>query len=242
MRLQHREGSDRLLGRPVGARIVRHASRPHGKGEYIYSNGDLYDGHWRDGLRHGTGTLRMRNGDAIHSNALLLSDLVHCSFSRDSFLSTRTSFLNFHTGDQYSGHFKADMFHGVGTYTFANGGIARSHWQNGKQHGQSRYIFSGRAQANSTVPVRSNQRRIVQPLVPARSCFDAKFGDCIASFVEGARLFEVFPIALGTHISCAFWGTGKPTGMRRGNVPSGLAEYQYKRWQFCPGRSSDGHL
>lgn len=40
---------------------------PDGKGIYTWSNGDVYDGEWKNGLRHGEGTLslKMADGDSI---------------------------------------------------------------------------------------------------------------------------------------------------------------------------------
>lgn len=35
----------------------------HGKGTFMWSKGDMYEGHWRAGKMHGHGVKKMGNGD-----------------------------------------------------------------------------------------------------------------------------------------------------------------------------------
>ena len=35
----------------------------HGRGTYTYSNGDVYEGEWKNGLKDGWGTLKCKTGD-----------------------------------------------------------------------------------------------------------------------------------------------------------------------------------
>lgn len=45
-------------------------SKPNGKGEVVYANGDRYEGEFEDGLFHGQGTLRQRDGTEIRGHWL----------------------------------------------------------------------------------------------------------------------------------------------------------------------------
>ena len=35
----------------------------HGKGTYLYQNGDVYTGQWKCNLKHGLGVLTRKNGE-----------------------------------------------------------------------------------------------------------------------------------------------------------------------------------
>jgi hypothetical protein len=43
--------------------------KKNGKGVMIYKNGNLYDGEWKNDLRHGNGILTEKNGDVQHKGS-----------------------------------------------------------------------------------------------------------------------------------------------------------------------------
>ena len=43
----------------------------HGKGTFMWSKGDMYEGHWRAGKMHGHGVKKMGNGDVYEGNPKL---------------------------------------------------------------------------------------------------------------------------------------------------------------------------
>lgn len=122
------------------------------------------------------------------------------------------------SGDRYSGLFKADRYDGVGDYFFAGTGTTvRSGWRAGQQNGTGRYLLGSRTADGPTQHTgRATSASSSSSIAPG---FGDKFGDVIGDFQHG-----------------------KAVTMRRGDAPTGLEPYHYKRWAFCPGRSSDGHL
>ncbi len=36
-----------------------------GRGEYVYANGDVFEGEWQDGKKHGPGRLRSKDGALV---------------------------------------------------------------------------------------------------------------------------------------------------------------------------------
>ena len=43
----------------------------HGKGTFMWSKGDMYDGDWRAGKMHGHGVKKMGNGDVYEGRMVL---------------------------------------------------------------------------------------------------------------------------------------------------------------------------
>lgn len=73
----------------------------NGKGVLEYSNGDKYEGNFKDGKFDGKGKYTFRAGDVYEGD-----------FSQDKFSGNgKYSFAN---GDVYEGDFKNDVFHGKG--------------------------------------------------------------------------------------------------------------------------------
>lgn len=79
----------------------------HGKGVCIYSDGLMYEGAWVAGKEHGKGLLMTGDRQVIY------------------------------TGDWLEGH-----MHGFGTYTFGNGDRYSGDWREGSRHGKGDYTFS----------------------------------------------------------------------------------------------------
>ena len=68
----------------------------HGEGKMTYANGDKYEGEWKDGKKNGDGTYIYANGDIV------------------------------------KGKWKNGKMNGDGTYIYANGDIVKGKWKNGE--------------------------------------------------------------------------------------------------------------
>ena len=84
----------------------------------VYKNGDIYEGEFRDGKRHGRGVYRFANGDTYEGE---YRNGKRCGYGRFSFAN----------GDVYEGEFWENRYHGHGTFRFANGEVIEGEWANG---------------------------------------------------------------------------------------------------------------
>eukprot|EP01050_Picozoa_sp_SAG11_P008723 SAG11_NODE_782_length_7192_cov_4.178063_3_plen_169_part_00 len=84
-------------------RMVRERSYPHGSGKYCYRNGDVYNGQWRKGKRHGNGTLWLHSGERYEG-----------TFKADRYDGVGCFF--FTNGSVCKGSWKAGRQHGRGRY------------------------------------------------------------------------------------------------------------------------------
>ncbi len=82
----------------------------NGYGKYIYDNGDIYEGNFKDSLRHGKGKMLYANGDSYEGN-----------YSMD--LREGDGTYIFSNGDSYTGKFKNGIRDGEGVYRFKDGSI-----------------------------------------------------------------------------------------------------------------------
>lgn len=90
-----------------------------GRGVMVYSNGDRYDGEYRDGQRHGCGALTFSSGRRYVGQ-----------FQRDQFHGIGVWMLE--NGDRYIGKFQNDKCEGEGTFVFADGSSKSGRWKNGR--------------------------------------------------------------------------------------------------------------
>jgi hypothetical protein len=88
-------------------------------GTYTFSNGDKYEGDWRNDKRHGQGTSTYANGGK------------YVGEYQDNKKTGIGTFF-FSTGDKYIGNFKDDVRYGEGTYIFADGRVWQGQWNNDK--------------------------------------------------------------------------------------------------------------
>jgi hypothetical protein len=100
----------------------------HGKGEYV-SKAFQYQGEFKDGLKHGTGTYAWEGGDRYEGE----------------FVDDRPSGKGkwrFSNGDNYEGEVKAGAIVGRGTYTSKGGDTFTGSFLNAKPHGVGVYQFA----------------------------------------------------------------------------------------------------
>lgn len=93
----------------------------HGKGVFKWTNGDLFSGFWRRGMRCGKGTLTTQEGMYVGQ---WLHDLRH----------GRGRFSSQYTG-VYEGFWKDNQRHNQGKQTYKDGTIYEGGWSKGKKTG-----------------------------------------------------------------------------------------------------------
>ena len=78
----------------------------HGYGKYYWSSGNIYNGNWKDGYQHGYAKMTWANGDV------------------------------------YEGNWKDDVKHGYGKYYWSSGNIYDGNWKDGDQHGYGKMTWA----------------------------------------------------------------------------------------------------
>ena len=94
----------------------------HCQGRYVWPNGDVYVGEWRDDKRHGKGS------DTFSSGHRYSGDFV------DGKRHGQGAFT-FPDGEMYVGEWRDDARHGVGTNIFPDGQRFVGEWRRGERHG-----------------------------------------------------------------------------------------------------------
>ena len=84
----------------------------------VYSNGDKYDGEWKDGQRHGRGTMTDYDGS------------IYTGEFKDGYLHGQGTMVD-EDGTKYVGEWKNDEEHGQGTMTYLNGSQFVGEFQDG---------------------------------------------------------------------------------------------------------------
>jgi hypothetical protein len=92
--------------------------REHGRGEFIWANGDRYTGDWRDGKRDGTGAFVAANGGTYEGG-----------FKNDQYDGKGISVTA--EGNRYEGQFKNGVLHGPGVITGSDSKKFKVEFRNG---------------------------------------------------------------------------------------------------------------
>jgi hypothetical protein len=88
-----------------------------GFGKYSFSNGNIYEGEWKNGQKHGYGTFFWKSGQRFEG------------IFKDDKMNQGTCFYS--NGDRYVGVFnQKEQRHGQGTLYYANGKIDQGIWEN----------------------------------------------------------------------------------------------------------------
>ena len=124
----------------------------HGKGEYV-SKAFQYDGEFKEGLKHGSGTYVWENGDRYEGEFLedrpsgkgkyrfASGDTYEGEVKAGVIVGRGTSVTK--GGDTFEGSFVGGKPHGVGVYRFASGDRYEGEMQAGRMHGRGRYFAKG---------------------------------------------------------------------------------------------------
>ena len=105
-----------------------------GLGVYTWSNGDVYDGAWLRGLKHGRGAMRWSGGGAYIGE--WWNDAMH-----------GVGELTAGDGTHYRGSWDFGAKQGLGRQTFPNGDTYEGLWKEGRPHGPGLYKWAGGAGA-----------------------------------------------------------------------------------------------
>ena len=98
----------------------------NGSGAYKYSNGNVYNGEWKDGERNGSGDYKNSDGG------------VYTGQWKDDYKNGQGTFKD-SDGTVYTGQFKESSYNGQGTYTNINGVKFSGNWVNDKLEGKGPY-------------------------------------------------------------------------------------------------------
>ena len=82
----------------------------------IYVNGDIFEGAWKNDMRHGKGTL-VRHGERIEGR-----------WKNDNRNTNGQQIIIDDDGGEYNGWIVDGKRHGIGTYKFADGTIYQGQW------------------------------------------------------------------------------------------------------------------
>lgn len=93
-----------------------------GSGKYIYDDGSVYEGTFKDGERHGSGTYTFASGS------------VYTGSWSEGKMHGNGKYI-YADGSVYEGAFKNGECHGNGTYTYDNGSVYTGGWANGEKSG-----------------------------------------------------------------------------------------------------------
>jgi 1-phosphatidylinositol-4-phosphate 5-kinase len=95
--------------------ITGKENTPEGSGRYLWSDGCIYEGEWRRGMRHGQGKTGEYSGGYIDGEGTYTAP--------DNII--------------YKGRWKLNRKHGLGCQTYPNGDVFEGSWIQGEIHGQT---------------------------------------------------------------------------------------------------------
>jgi len=116
------KNGDRYIGEVINGAIKQ------GKGKFMFANGDIYDGLFKNDKFDGYGIFTCSEytyeGDWKAGRK--------CGDGE----------IKYSDGEKYIGEFDNDMFEGYGTYTYANGDCYEGNWKHGKRSGEGKLVKS----------------------------------------------------------------------------------------------------
>jgi len=106
----------------------------HGRGKGVWANGDTYEGDWSEDKQHGRGKEVWANGDTYEGD--WSENKKHGRGVYSCAVDGKTSLpgldYSWSAGDRYDGGYKANVRHGACTYTFFNGETFNCTWADGR--------------------------------------------------------------------------------------------------------------
>ena len=101
------------------------------QGKFIvkWVHGDIYEGNFKDELKHGYGKLYWSGGNIYQGN---WKDDVKYGYGKYTWAH----------GDVYEGNWKDDVKHGYGKYTWADGDVYEGNYKEGEQHGYGKMTWA----------------------------------------------------------------------------------------------------
>jgi len=101
---------------------------PHGKGKFIWPEGDEYEGDWINNTQHGWGVFRWSNGDRYEGQ--FENDVQH-GFGK----------MRYADGKVWEGAWQHDEMHGKGTLSYPDGRIYEGEMQHNKRNGRGKEVM-----------------------------------------------------------------------------------------------------
>jgi hypothetical protein len=109
-----------------------------GAGRMVYPSGNVYDGAWADGERHGHGTMQWLDRGEVYeghfSHGQPEGHGTH-TWSTTDLDATRLPILNRYVGEHVAG-----MRHGQGSFFYSTGAVYTGAWASGRKHGEGRMV------------------------------------------------------------------------------------------------------
>ena len=99
-----------------------------GKATAYYDNGDIYDGHFREGLRSGYGKYNYNTGEVYEGD---FKDNLKHGFGK----------MIYPEKGVYHGYFESGKRHGEGVFTYPSGDSYNGWWKDGLKDGKGTYIY-----------------------------------------------------------------------------------------------------
>lgn len=104
----------------------------HGEGKATLPNGDVYEGSYEHGLRHGQGVYKF---DSTGTGARYVGE-----YHRGK--RNGQGKMYYPDGSIYDGQWADNQRNGHGVYTYANGDVYTGTWVNNLRHGQGSYTYA----------------------------------------------------------------------------------------------------
>ena len=101
----------------------------HGKGKYVWPDGEFYEGDWANGVRHGHGKYSYANGNVYIGD-----------FTENSI--TGTGRMEYHDGRVYDGDWVHGLKHGKGKLTCPDGTVYDGDWEEDEMTGKTHFVNS----------------------------------------------------------------------------------------------------
>ncbi len=128
------------------------SGRMHGKGVFTYSNGDRYEGGYKEGAKHGKGVFTYADGRSYEGD---YEDDMRCGkgifryTNGDVYdgewsgnIKNGSGVFTYSNGDRYEGGYSDSLKQGHGMYYYRNGDVFEGEWQSDKRHGEGIHTFS----------------------------------------------------------------------------------------------------
>lgn len=125
------EESARSLAKSAGKKGCIKGDCTNGFGVYVYENGDIYTGNFKEDKREGDGSFLYENKEVFKG-----------LYSQDS--RNGKGIYKFKNGDSYSGNFKNGEIEGDGVYTFKDGKVLNGKFSNNGSSGEGTVLDDGR--------------------------------------------------------------------------------------------------
>lgn len=125
---------------------VGFTGKMHGKGVFSYTNGNKYEGGFKEGVKHGHGVFTWANGDVYDGgfeNDVRSGSGVFTSHSGSKYdgewkdnLKNGSGIFCYRNGDRFEGEYSNSLKQGHGIYYFRNGNVFEGEWQNDLRCGE----------------------------------------------------------------------------------------------------------